>query len=419
MIDNKTNQLPSSLDSNARLISFALLAAGVSGVGASLFVAFQTGLTLVYYYAAFFVLCAIIYFVGFEFIRRGNRITGIGIGQFSFTIGFLAIVLGFSEVGLPIAFIIGTVVWQISFLTLEKPHSTRATVVGLAFALFAIGIDLFWPFTRLRVAGAIWSTYIIGGGLTLAFIVLFLRNFRNVNIQTKLVVLTVGTAIFATVVELVLFSNSTRTILTNQTEVEIELRGQKVAGEVVTQIEKQVDRLRALSTNQVIESQITEDVSDLTGLETEIIALILERRNEVWVNNSDNFSLDRHFPFFQRLRNPVADLLRDYKENFPETEQLMVINQYGSVVAMSNRLDAPRYIYKDTEWWQQIIQNNQREPFIGDPISLPNNTLGIPICGGLCDPQVGRMAARLRPSGCGVLRLLPVAARIGARQRGP
>lgn len=376
-----SNSLESSLETNARFLALLLLLSAVVGSLIAAGVAWQTDLSFIYYFSAFFAACGVGYTIAYFLIRTGRRVAGIGLAQLVFISAFTSIVFGFRDVGLIISFIIGVVIWQISYLTLESKQARRATVVGVVFAIATIVVELYSPFQRLRVEGAIWGTYIIGGSLAAVFIILFLRNFRNFNIQTKLIVTTITIALLSTIAALILLTSSTRTVLTNQTEVEIELRGQQIASEVSTQLERQIDRLRALSTNQDIVDQISADISDLENLETPIVNLILSRRNEVWINEESNpaLTVGRHFAFFSRLRNPVADLLRDYRQNFPETEQLLIINQYGSVVAMSNRSDAPQYLFDESEWWQKIIANRQNEPYVGNPVTLPDGSLGIPI----------------------------------------
>ncbi|MEM9773232.1 MAG: GAF domain-containing protein [Chloroflexota bacterium] len=367
------------LNENAKSLSNQLLPSSVLAILITIFAAWQSGIDFIYYYTGIFVFSGVINVASYFLIRNNRRVLGIALVQFGVLITTASIVFNFVALGLGLSLIAALLTWQISYLTLEQPHRRRGLILGVVCAVIILLVDLYWPYPRLRVSAAVWGTYLVGGGLALAFIVLFFRNFANYSIQTKLVAFIVGLALITTVVELILLVGSTREILTNQTQVEIGLRGERIGSEVVTQIERQADRLQALGTNQVIANQISADIADLEDLETSIIELILARRNEVWINSESDFTLNRHFPFFLRLRNPVADLLRDYRQNFPETEQLLIINQYGSVVAMSSRSDAPQYLFNETDWWQQIIGEDQNTTYVGNPLSLPDDTLGIPV----------------------------------------
>ncbi|MFK7801723.1 MAG: GAF domain-containing protein [Anaerolineae bacterium] len=378
--ERENNQFTDDLSRNANRIGLFLTLSSLIGTAIITWAAWLAQLSFISYYAGLTGLVTVIYFIGTLLIRNDRRVLGV-----SFLLaGVLAICtsipLGFLDIGLVIGFLSGFLIWQISLLTLEIKYVNRATIIGVGFSLLMIGIDLFIPYQRLLIPQLTLATYIFAPSLIGFFIIIFYQNFNLYDIQTKLTTTTIAVAIIAVGAALVVLTISTRSILTDSTQVEIELRAQGVAAQVATQFDRQIDRLIILGSNQQIEAQILADTEDVVDFDPEIIDIILQSRNQIWINENSQFTVDRHLPFYSRLRNPLADLLRDYKGSFSETGQLFIINKYGAVVAMSNRTDTDRYLYNDTEWWQHITESNNNAPYIGNPIQLPDTTaLGIPI----------------------------------------
>lgn len=378
--ERENNQFTDDLNRNANRIGLFQTISSFIGAIVITWIAWATDLSFVSSYAGLTAVVTVVYFIGTILIRRGRRVLGISLILAGIIAMCTSMPLGFLDIGLVIGFLSGFLVWQISLLTLELEYVNRATIIGVFFSLLMIAIDLYVPYQRLLIPELSLSTYIFAPAIIAFFIVIFYQNFNLYDIQTKLTTTTIAVAIIAVGAALIVLTLSTRSILTNSTQVEIELRAQGVASEVATQFDRQIDRLVILSSNQQIEDQIALDAEDIIDFDPEIIDIILESRNEIWVNGNSQFTLDRHFPFYSRLRNPLADLLRNYKSNFSETGELFVINKYGAVVAMSGRTDTNRYLYNDTEWWQQINESNNRTPYIGNPVqSQDGNSLGIPI----------------------------------------
>ena len=378
--ERENSQFVDDLNRNANRIGLFLTVANGSGAVIIAWIAWITQLDYLFYYTGLVAILTVIYFIGLILVRRGSRTWGVSFLLAGVIAACMSVPLGFLDVGLVIGFLAGFLVWQISLLTLEINLVRRATFAGVLSALLIIGIDLYVPYQRLLLTQLSTTVYIFVPALIAFFIVVFYQNFNLYDIQTKLTTTSIAVAIIAVGAALVVLTVSTRSVLTNSTQVEIELRAQGIASEVSTQFDRQIDRLIALGTNQQIEAQIAEDAVDIVDFDDEIVDIILESRDQIWINENAQFTLNRHFPFYSRLRNPLADLLRDYRRNFPETRQLFVINKYGAVVAMSNRSDTDRYLYNETDWWQQLAATDNRTPYIGNPVQLPNSTaLGIPI----------------------------------------
>ncbi|MFT5195497.1 MAG: hypothetical protein ACI85U_002517, partial [Candidatus Promineifilaceae bacterium] len=381
MLSERDNsQLTEKLDKNAIRTGLFLTQGSVIGAIALFWIGWTTGLEFIYYYFTLTAFVTVMNITGAILVRRNRRVQGVGF----LLIGLIALCaslsLGFTDIGLIIGFLSGFLVWQISLLTLERSHVRIATIIGIAFSTLIVAIDLYVPYQRIYLFQLLVAVYIFSPIMFFVFIVIFYQNFDLYDIQTKLTTTTIAVAVIAVGATLTVLTISTRLILTQSNEVEIELRAENVASEISIQFDRQVDRLITLGANQQIEGQISQDTFDLVDFDPEIINIILESRNQIWVNENGQLTTSRHFPFYSRLLNPLSDLLRDYRQSFPETTELFVTNEYGAIVAMSNRKDANKYLYTDTEWWQQISNSEEQIPYIGNPVLLPDGTtLAIPI----------------------------------------
>ena len=390
-LDNRMQSEPFTqstgyLERNAKRVSLTLLASIIGAISIAVYVAYDSGQDFIYYYAGFFCLVGVFYAIGTALVFRGQRIAGIGLQQFALICGFTSITFSFVNIAINIAIIVGFSVWMISVLTLEDYHQFRASLVGVFFALGTIIVDLFWPYPRILLTGANLGTVAVGVALISTFLYLFFSSFKAYSIRSKLIVVTVSIVLFATAIPLIVAAQLTRSALTESTQVEIELRAERVASEITTQLDRQIDRLITLGDNQQIINFVTADSIDVEQFDPEIVDLVLERRNEIWINLDNDFVRQQHFPFYSRLKNPVGDILRNYTQQFDGTEQLFIVNRYGSIVAMANADDTPVYLYDETDWWKHIMDSANQGAFIGQPEAVSSgSSLTIPIAVPLLD----------------------------------
>ena len=266
-LDNRMQSEPFTqstgyLERNAKRVSLTLLASIIGAISIAVYVAYDSGQDFIYYYAGFFCLVGVFYAIGTALVFRGQRIAGIGLQQFALICGFTAITFSFVNIAINIAIIVGFSVWMISVLTLEDYHQFRASLVGVLFALGNIVVDLFWPYPRILLTGANLGTVAVGVALISTFLYLFFSSFKAYSIRSKLIVVTVSIVLFATAIPLIVAAQLTRSALTESTQVEIELRAERVASEITTQLDRQIDRLITLGDNQQIINFVTADSID-------------------------------------------------------------------------------------------------------------------------------------------------------------
>lgn len=383
-LDSSDNTL--FLQRNAQRVSLNLLGSAIVGTLIAIYVAWQSQQSFIYYYVALFCLVGIMYGIGAVAIFNKRRHLGVGFLIAGMISAFISIPFSFINISLGVAIIIGFGTWLISVLCLEGRPQFFANVFGIGFALLALAVDFFAPLPRIFLPATNVATSVIGIGLISILLLLFFLSFRAFQITTKLIVITVTIILFATTIPTLIVTQSTRNALVSSTETEIELRGESVASKIESQLQGHIGQLETLVANQIILNFINADTSEFDDLLSKqdrniaIVERVLEERNRIWINLSDDFTLEQHFLFFSRLRNSSSDILRNFTQQSPATQEIIIVNKFGSVVAMGGKEDAPQYLYNDTEWWDFVQMSDGREVYIGDPIPAQTGSgLAIPI----------------------------------------
>lgn len=374
------------LQQNAQRVSLVLLATAITGTLIATYVAWQSQQTFIYYYVALFCFVGILYGIGTIAVFNQRRVLGVAFLITGLITAFISIPFSFINIAISVSITLGFGTWLISVLCLEPRPQFIANLVGVICALSILLLDFYAPFPRIFLPATNIATIFIGTGLITLLLFLFILSFRAFQITTKLIVITVTIILFATTIPTLIVTQSTRNALVESTQTEIELRGESVAAKIESQFAGHIGQLETLVSNQVILSFINEDTSgfdDLLSKEERNIAIIervLEERNRIWVNAADDFGLEQHFLFYSRLRNPTSDILRNFTLQSSATQEIIIVNKFGSVVAMGGKADAPQYRYNDTDWWNFVQASGGRKVYIGTPQPAQmDNGLSIPI----------------------------------------
>ncbi len=374
------------LQQNAQRVSLVLLATAIVGTLIATYVAWQSQQTFIYYYVALFCFVGILYGTGTIAIFNQKRVLGVGFLVTGLITAFISIPFSFTNIAISVAITLGFGTWLISVLCLESRPQFIVTLIGIICALAVLLVDFLAPFPRIFLPATNIATIFIGTGLIALLLFLFILSFRAFQITTKLIVITVTIILFATTIPTLIVTQSTRNALVESTQTEIELRGQSVAAKIESQFTGHIGQLETLVSNQIILNFINADTAgfdDLVNKQDRNIAIVervLEERNRIWINLADDFTLEQHFLFFSRLRNPTADILRNFTSQSSATQEIIIVNKFGSVVAMGGKTDALQYRYNDTDWWNFIQASNGRKVYIGSPQpSQMGGGLSIPI----------------------------------------
>ncbi len=383
-LDSSDNTL--FLQRNAQRVSLNLLGSAIVGTLIAVYVAWQSQQSFIYYYVALFCVVAIMYGIGAVAIFNNRRHLGVGFLIAGMISAFISIPFSFINISLSVAIIIGFGTWLISVLCLEGRPQFIANIFGIGFALLALGVEFFTPIPRIFLPATNVATSFIGIGLISILLLLFFLSFRAFQITTKLIVITVTIILFATTIPTLIVTQSTRNALVNSTETEIELRGESVASKIESQLQGHIGQLETLVANQIIlnfindDTQVFDDLLNKQDRNIAIVERVLQERNRIWINLDDDFTLEQHFLFFSRLRNSSSDILRNFALQSPATQEIIIVNKFGSVVAMGGKEDAPQYLYNDTDWWNFVQMTDGREVYVGDPSPMQNGSgLSIPI----------------------------------------
>ncbi|MBI3739297.1 MAG: GAF domain-containing protein, partial [Chloroflexi bacterium] len=70
------------------------------------------------------------------------------------------------------------------------------------------------------------------------------------------------------------------------------------------------------------------------------------------------------------INNSAAVEINSFRESFPDNLEVIATNQYGLVLAASNR--TTRYSYINETWWRKAYDNGRGNIYIGEPELIPN-----------------------------------------------
>jgi GAF domain-containing protein len=160
-------------------------------------------------------LIAVAAFIGAWLSKRGRAMLGSAILIITILVTSLSLLVSAQGQGLPVGVILIVIVSAIATSTLPSYWATRATIAGIAFAVFITVTDLFTP--DFGVATEPLYTYIFAGILALVYGFIIVRRFPSYSLGSKIIL----TAVLIALVPLAIlgFRNvqSTRALLIEQT----------------------------------------------------------------------------------------------------------------------------------------------------------------------------------------------------------
>ncbi len=245
--------------------------------------------------------------------------------------------------------------------TLPPKRTSWAIGASVGVGIATLLLDVFGPTTHRLAAPSIFQVIapIIAGILVLVLGIFAARQFANYSLRVKLII---------TLLVVIALSLGTTTLFTNRTiqtdlTADVGARLKEIAdlqalaiGDLVA---RQVDLLQAFSLSKVVQDRVETVNASYTGDQAEIDKLDTQWRAAVEANNDAD-------PLVQaRLNSEVASELREFRDTFPENVEVFVTDQYGALVAATNR--TPDYYQGDKEWWQAAYNKGQGRVYIGQP----------------------------------------------------
>lgn len=308
--------------------------------------------------------------VSMYLVQNEHHTRGMGLLLLAIMLAILVIPLLIEGTGVLMGLLAIFVVWQIANATLLPVRAGQAMVVGMLFGIMTVLLDLFELGTQLLLPDLSMLFGTLSFLIILAFGVLILRNYRHYSVRTKLISVALFIILLIVSTTTVLTGEAIRRTLTEEVGDDLRVLSRSQAFGVSELLGRQVSELDTLSLNGVLGETAVSQASLMPMDETAVLAELAQLDSQ-WSQADDND------PFIQsRLENAAADILLQFQERFPIHRELFVTDQYGGLVAASNR--TTDYYQGDELWWQAAYNGGQGETYIGEPtLDESSDTFGI------------------------------------------
>jgi len=244
--------------------------------------------------------------------------------------------------------------------TLPPRIATRVILVGVSVGVAVVLRDLYGPPGRLAgnasILAASQGMIIV---LVAAYGVITLRQFRNYNLRTKLIVAFVGVAMLSVSLVAFITDRVIRAGLAQDVGARLKDLSNTEALTIGDLLAKQVDNLQAFGLSKAVRATVetasasaTGDLGDLARLDDQW------RAADAAGNNED--------PLVKSvLEHEAASELQEFRASFPEHVEVFVTDKFGANIAATNRTSD--YYQGDETWWQAAYNGGAGAVFIDQP----------------------------------------------------
>jgi GAF domain-containing protein/HAMP domain-containing protein len=263
------------------------------------------------------------------------------------------------------AFLYGTV--SSALLTwrgLPRRYWGRAVIATLAVLFWVTVISVMDPQGRLKPTAELDLLFgVVIVALLAAFIVQAVRQTWGRSMRNKLLVAFIASTLVGTGILAAYVFNSTGTLLRNSLEDQLLEHTDEAALRIGSLLNEQLKTLSTLSLNEVLEESI-EEANAAYPAGTAAIQAELERRDAEW-RAADAADNDAAPLVRDRLDNPAAFELNEFKGAFPAHVEMFITDVYGGEVGTTDRTSD--YYQADEDWWQAAYNNGQGAIYISEP----------------------------------------------------
>ncbi|MCL4870895.1 MAG: GAF domain-containing protein [Anaerolineae bacterium] len=250
------------------------------------------------------------------------------------------------------------------------PPSLAILAIGTLGLIFA---DLYWPTLRpILPDSPRIASYGIVFVAAVFMVVIVLRDFADYSLRAKLIGITLFLTLLIVGATTYAVGAAIRQAVAGQAEERLHVltKAQAVAlGELLA---RQISTLQATSFNFTIQTAVEEQNQTYSGSQAEIIdeLLAIDFR---WLRARDND------PLIERYQvGPIAEELQEYRQAFPENVEVFVTDQYGALVAATNRTSD--FYQADETWWQRAYNDGRGAVYASTPtFETSSNTLALVI----------------------------------------
>ncbi len=292
------------------------------------------------------------------------------------TLSILLHPLVYNNFGIIWAVIMAPIFWIIVFLSLPNESRLTAGFTATIFSSLPVGIDLFTVTdTALHNliqdrSGIILLSYVLS--LIVIILLISLYGYQHFNLRLKFVVATGLLAVSGVLATTVAVTQTISRILTAEVQDDLQSTSQFRAETLATILSQTVQSHEALQTNQAIHIAVIQQNKIYTEL-TRAERAVRQTEDEAnWLNVRDR----EEWPTFLNLDTAVD--IRVFQNAFPKHRNIIITDQYGSIVAASKPPES--FTQAGNLWWQGAFKGGQGQIYVGNPIvSEANNTIHVPI----------------------------------------
>jgi signal transduction histidine kinase len=186
------------------------------------------------------------------------------------------------------------------------------------------------------------------------------RSLADLSLRTKLVLAFLVVTSFS-IATVALFKNYATTIeLTNHIGQNLKSHAHTLALSVGNLLNQEVDTLRAFSLSKNIADAAAVASRAYATMDRAKITADLLDIDRRWLTAGNDTPIVQQF-----VNNATAAELRRYREQFAGNVEVFVTDQYGALVAATNRTSD--FYQADEEWWQKAWNNGRGATYIGQP----------------------------------------------------
>ena len=265
----------------------------------------------------------------------------------------------------------------------------RVIAGGVVIGILILGVDFYAPVDRPAVARPLLTQ-----GIILAILAIYglfvARQFRNYSVRAKLILAFLTVTVVA--VGMVAFFNtrSTTAALEEQLGSNLHSLADSVAVSVGGELVRQIDLLQTLAANKPLQARLKLANAAGYGADSQDVQDELLVRDMIWTGAADSDNLVQSV-----LANSLAQQFRDIQARFPNHVEIFVTDQYGGLMAATNRTSD--YYQADEAWWQAAFNNGQGAVYIGQPeFDASSNTLAVNMAVPVFDDDTGKLVGVLR-----------------------
>lgn len=300
-------------------------------------------------------------------VQHDHQTRGIALLLVAMMVIVLTMPLLFDGIGVLMGLLTIFVVWQIANATLTSVRAGQAMVVGLLAGIMAVLLDLLDLGTQMVLPNLTALFGVLSFVIILAFGFLILRNYRDYSVRTKLLSVALFIILLIVSTTTVLTGEAIRRTLTEEVGGTLQVLARSQAFAVSELLGRQVTALEALTFSDVLqETAVIQAQQRLEGAIAFSSALDAQ-----WQQAGDDDPLVQ-----DRLNNPAAVTLRQFQERFEANRELFITDQYGGLVAASNR--TTDYYQGDEAWWQSAYDNGRGRIYISEPtFDSSSDTFGL------------------------------------------